>query len=93
MSIDTIKDAAAKLAAKYPISRITLFGSRANGTNRADSDVDLIIEFNAPVTLITLASIRNELEDMLSLDVDVIHGPLREGDMIEIGDKVVLYAA
>lgn len=30
---------------------------------------------------------------MLSLDVDVIHGPLREGDMIEIGDKVVLYAA
>lgn len=93
MNIDTIKSAAVSLAAKYPISRITLFGSRASGTNRNDSDVDLIIEFNAPVTLITLAAIRNELEDMLSLDVDVIHGPLREGDMIEIGDKVVLYAA
>ena len=93
MNIDTIKSAAVSLAAIYPISRITLFGSRASGTNRNDSDVDLIIEFNAPVTLITLAAIRNELEDMLSLDVDVIHGPLREGDMIEIGDKVVLYAA
>ena len=87
MNIDTIKSAAVSLAARYPISRITLFGSRASGTNRNDSDVD------APVTLITLAAIRNELEDMLSLDVDVIHGPLREGDMIEIGDKVVLYAA
>lgn len=93
MNIDTIKSAAVSLAARYPISRITLFGSQASGTNRNDSDVDLIIEFNAPVTLITLAAIRNELEDMLSLDVDVIHGPLREGDMIEIGDKVVLYAA
>jgi uncharacterized protein len=93
MSIDAIKAAVTELARRYPVSRITLFGSRAGGTNREDSDVDLIIEFTAPVTLITLAAIKNELEEALSLDVDVIHGPIRDDDMIEIGKRVVLYAA
>jgi hypothetical protein len=30
---------------------------------------------------------------MLHLRVDVIHGPVTEGDMIEVDKEVVLYAA
>ena len=33
------------------------------------------------------------MEEVLGLDVDIIHGPITEDDMIEIGDEVVLYAA
>lgn len=93
MSIDTIKTAVLKLIDQYPISKVTLFGSRANGTNRENSDIDLIMEFYAPITLITLSAIKVSLEEMLRLRVDVIHGPVTEGDMIEVDKEVVLYAA
>ena len=91
MNIETIKNAVLKLIDQYPISKVILFGSRANGTNRENSD--LIMEFYAPVTLITLSAIKLNLEEMLHLRVDVIHGPVTEGDMIEVDKEVVLYAA
>ena len=87
MNIETIKNAVLKLIDQYPISKVILFGSRAN------SDIDLIMEFYAPVTLITLSAIKLSLEEMLHLSVDVIHGPVMEGDMIETGKEIVLYAA
>ena len=55
--------------------------------------MDLIIEFSKPVSLLTLSAITCKLEEILKLDVDVIHGPIREEDMIEVKDEVVLYAA
>lgn len=67
--------------------------SRALGTNQEDSDVDLIMEFSAPISLLTLSEIQCQLEDMLNLDVDVIHGPIRDTDLIEVGKEIELYAA
>lgn len=93
MTIDDIRKKVITLIPKYPISKIILFGSRAAGTEKVDSDVDLIMEFSSPVTLITLASIRYELEDLLGVSVEVIHGPVVDEDMIEINEEVVLYAA
>ncbi len=93
MNIETIKNAVLTLIDQYPISKAILFGSRADGTNRDNSDIDLIIEFYAPVTLITLSAIKLSLEEMLHLSVDIIHGPVTEDDLIEIVKKIVLYAA
>jgi hypothetical protein len=93
MTIDFIKENILKLIGRYPIKKITLFGSRADGTNRIDSDVDLIIEFTAQVSILTLSQIKCELEELIGLNVDVIHGPIREDDMIEVGKVVELYAA
>ena len=93
MTIEYIKQSVIGLVDKYPIKKVILFGSRANGINKDTSDVDLIIEFYKPITLITLSMIKDELEETLKLDVDVIHGPIREDDMIEIEKEVLLYAA
>ena len=68
-------------------------GSRADGTNTDESDIDLIIEFNRPVTIMFLSNLKNKLEELTGLSVDVIHGPIRETDMIEVGKVVELYAA
>ena len=81
------------IIAEYPVSKVTLFGSRASGTNRENSDVDLIVEFYQPITLLTLSALKYQLEDALGLAVDVIHGPIRDGDWLEIGKVVELYAA
>ncbi|MCR4717020.1 MAG: nucleotidyltransferase domain-containing protein [Lachnospiraceae bacterium] len=93
MSVEDIKNVIMSFVPKYSIVKITLFGSRAAGTHNDNSDVDLIIEFSNSVTLITLSQIKIEMEEALGLDVDIIHGPITENDMIEIGEEVVLYAA
>ncbi len=93
MTIEDIKNAVLEIVELYPISRVTLFGSRANGSARPDSDVDFIIEFNKPDTLITISQITQTLENLLQTNVDVIHGPVRETDLLEIDEEVELYAA
>lgn len=93
MTVDDIKKAVCLIAEYYPISSVSLFGSRADGTHQPDSDVDLIIEFSGSVSLMTLSRITCELEEMLQLKVDIIHGPVRPDDMIEVHNKVLLYAA
>ena len=77
----------------YPIKRITLFGSRAAGTNHEDSDVDLSMEFSIPISLLALSMIKLKLEEILRVGVDIVHGPIEESDLIEIGKVVELYAA
>ena len=93
MSIEEIKNAVMSVVGKYPISRVVLFGSRANGTARADSDVDFVIEFSSAVTLITIAEITQTLETLLHTSVDIIHGPLKSSDLIEVDKEIEIYAA
>ncbi|SFH68329.1 hypothetical protein SAMN04487861_10277 [Selenomonas ruminantium] len=93
MKIARIREAVLQVVLRYPVSRVTLFGSQAAGLSREDSDVDLIVEFSQPVSLLTLAGMKCDLEELLKCKVDLIHGPIRDSDMIEIGQEVVLYAA
>ena len=93
MTLDEIRSAVMQVVQEYPICRVTLFGSRANGTATENSDVDLIIEFSKPVTLITLSMVTQRLEEMLHKSVDVIHGPVRNTDMFSIDKEIEIYAA
>ncbi|MSP59486.1 MAG: nucleotidyltransferase [Myxococcales bacterium] len=57
----------------HHIRKLSLFGSVQKGTARPDSDVDLLVEFDAGCTpgLIRLAGMENELSDMLGRKVDL----------------------
>ena len=93
MTIEMLKSSILTIVNDYPIKRITLFGSRAAGTEHEDSDVDLIMEFSLPISLLTLSMIKLKLEEILKVGVDIVHGPIEESDLIEIGKVVELYAA
>ena len=94
LTIEDIKKVVAGIAPKYQITKATLFGSRARGDNREDSDVDLIFEFETEaVSLFTLAGIMNDLEEIFGLKVDVIHGPKQDSWLIEIDKEIEVYAA
>lgn len=91
--IEEITRAVLKLVDQYSVTKVILFGSRADGTNCDDSDVDLIMEFSIPVSLLTLSMIKIELEEMLGVKVDLVHGPVTSADILEINKEIVLYAA
>jgi predicted nucleotidyltransferase len=60
--------ALAALCRRYRIRRLSLFGSTLQGTNRPDSDVDLLVEFEpgAKPGLLTMARIEIELAPLLA---------------------------
>jgi predicted nucleotidyltransferase len=57
----------AALCARHGIRRLSLFGSVLKGTDRPDSDVDLLVEFepDASPTLFDVARIEEELSSLL----------------------------
>jgi uncharacterized protein len=63
----TDRDALASLCHRHGIRRLSLFGSVLHGTERPDSDVDLLIEFarGARPSLLDLADIEQELSGLL----------------------------
>lgn len=61
------QDALAAICRRHHIRRLSLFGSTLKGSNRPDSDIDLLVEFEpeAKPTLLTMARIEIELSSLL----------------------------
>jgi len=77
-----------ELLRKYHVKALSLFGSRARGDNRLDSDVDLLVEFvpNSHVDLIQFSELQLELENLLGIHVDLVS---RGGLKPRIKDRVL----
>lgn len=63
------------LTSRYNISALSVFGSVARDEARADSDVDILVEFNQPVGLFQFIELQQRLEAVLGCKVDL--GTLR----------------
>lgn len=61
-----------EVAERYGFSRLAVFGSAARGDDRADSDVDLIVQPPASATLSDLVCLEETLEIILGRDVDLV---------------------
>lgn len=59
-----------ELERRYGVRRIGLYGSYASGTQRADSDVDLVVELRKP-EFDDLAGLHIYLEQALGCKVDI----------------------
>jgi predicted nucleotidyltransferase len=57
---------------KHDVSFAGVFGSRARGEERADSDVDLLVRFNKQKGLFELAGLERDLAESLNLKVDLV---------------------
>jgi predicted nucleotidyltransferase len=66
-----LKESRRMLFTKYPIERLAIFGSYARNEQTADSDVDLLVEFNGKIG-IQFIDLANELERILGFKVDLV---------------------
>lgn len=65
------RDRINEIARKYGARKIRVFGSQVRGEEHVDSDIDLLVEFEAP-NLLDRIAMKNELEDELGLPVDLL---------------------
>lgn len=64
-----LADCKPELREKYPIRELGVFGSYARDEQRPDTDVDVLVTFDEPVTLFDLVRLENELTDRLGADL------------------------
>jgi len=60
------------LAASHGATNLRVFGSVARGEERADSDVDLLVDLPPGAGLFALARLKIDLETLLSARVDLV---------------------
>lgn len=70
MSIN--KQKLAPMIKKHGIRRLAMFGSRARGTHRRTSDLDLLVSFTSSKSLPEIVSIERELSRLLKVKVDLV---------------------
>lgn len=60
------------LLEKNGVQYAGLFGSRARGEERPDSDIDLLVKFKQPIGLFDFAGLQIDLSDILKQKVDLV---------------------
>ena len=62
----------AELARRFGVTRLALFGSMARDAARADSDLDILVDFDGPATSARYFGVQFYLEDLLGRRVDLV---------------------
>jgi len=66
------RDELRHLINRYGLFRPRVFGSVVNGTDTDESDLDLLVEPSQFTTLLTLAGLKNDAEELLGVPVSVL---------------------
>ena len=82
------RDEILSIAAKHGAYNVRLFGSAVRGEATDTSDIDLLVDFEEGRSLFDLIALKQDLEDMLGREVDVVtnealHWYIREQVMNE----------
>jgi hypothetical protein len=78
-------------AARRGATNVRVFGSVARGDQREDSDVDFLVDFEPSRSLVDLAGLILDLQEILHVPVDVVEAStLRPGDEDILADAIAV---
>lgn len=69
---ETIKKHESELKRKYRLKRLGLFGSFVRGEQKKGSDIDILVEFEKPISLFEFIGLEEDLETALGSKVDLV---------------------
>ena len=70
-----LRAALPELRRQWPIRSLAMFGSMARGDAGVSSDVDMLVEFERPVTLSQFLALEAALSEMAGRSVDLVSRP------------------
>ncbi|MFA5001329.1 MAG: nucleotidyltransferase family protein [Candidatus Paceibacterota bacterium] len=70
--IQEIKDKIQPIAESNDIAYAAIFGSVARGEDKPESDIDLLVRFSQPKSLLDFSALNNELNKILGRQVDLV---------------------
>ena len=73
------------LKEQFRVATLGVFGSYVRGTQRGDSDLDLLVTFSETPSLFRVIELENHLSDLLGVKVDLV---LRDSLKPAIGNRV-----
>ncbi len=78
----------------HGVMHAALFGSRARGDNRPDSDIDILIETKPEAirTIYDYAGIKLLIEDLFPLHADVINRAFLKPSIRPVAEQHLIYA-
>lgn len=60
------------LKRKYGVKSLGLFGSYVRGEQKKGSDIDLLVEFDEPLSLFQFMALEEELAKLVGIKVDLV---------------------
>lgn len=70
--VNEIKEDIVGVLERHSVKKAALFGSVVRGEANRESDVDLLVEFEGRKSLLDLAGLKLELQELLKRKVDVL---------------------
>lgn len=67
-----MKENGTVLRDKFKVRKIGIFGSFARGEQEATSDIDILVDFREPVSLIDFVALERHLSEILGRKVDLV---------------------
>jgi len=75
-----------ELNKKYGVTEIGIFGSFVKNEQNDNSDVDILVEFNKAIDLLTFVNLKNYLSRLLKINVDLV---MKKALKPKIGQRIL----
>jgi predicted nucleotidyltransferase len=71
-ALELLRQSKPELQSRFGVTRLALFGSTARDTATQESDVDVLVAFDAPATSKRYFGVQFYLEDLLGCSIDLV---------------------
>jgi len=75
-----------ELEKEFSVSNIGLFGSYVREDQAAGSDLDILVEFSQPISLLRFVSLNRRLSQLLDVEVDLV---MKKALKPRIGERIL----
>lgn len=72
MLIETLNEHRRELEEEFSVSSIGVFGSYVRDDQHKESDLDILVEFSKPISLLRFVRLQRKLSQLLGVDVDLV---------------------
>ena len=70
--INSIKEKILPILKEYQVKRVALFGSLVYGKARHDSDIDILVDIGADISLLEFVGLKQRIEEALGRQIDLV---------------------